>query len=90
MTEQLAEVWAVTYRILRVNGKEYDKAPERIRAFETQMPGLLKEGAEKLSDRADFPIVEMTAVSEADASKKYVYTHHADTGMSSDWATGRQ
>ena len=90
MAEQVAEVWSITYRILRVNGKGYDKAPERIRAFEEQMPGLLKEGAEKLSDRADFPVVEMTAISETDERKKYTYLHRAETGMASDWVSGRQ
>jgi len=85
-----AEVWTVTYRILNVNGVRYDKADERIRAYEEQIPGLLKEGSEKLSDRADFPVVEMTATSESDSRKTYTYKHVADTGMASEWVTGAQ
>ena len=89
MAEQQAEVWTISYRIKRVNGQLYDKDPERIRAYEEQIPNLLKEGAEKLSDRADFPAVEMTAKSET-TGKEHQYLHLADTGFSSDWVTGKQ
>ena len=90
MAEKVAEVWTVTYRILKVNGVEHQKDPDRIRAFEEQIPNLLKENAEKLSDRADFPIVQMTATSESDDTKVFTYKHVADTGMASEWVTGRQ
>jgi len=85
-----AEVWTVTYRILNVNGVPYKKDAERIRAYEEQIPRLLKEGAEKLSDRADFPVVEITATSESDSSKVHTYKHVTDTGLASEWVTGRQ
>jgi len=84
-----AQVWKVTYNILNVNGAKYYKAPDRIKAYEEQMPTLLKESAEKLADRADFPVVEMTAVSET-TGQKYSYKHVADTGFASEWVTGRQ
>ena len=84
-----AQVWKVSYRIIKVNGQPHHKEPDRIRAYEEQLPNLLKENAEKLSDRADFPVVEMTAVSES-TGKEYKYKHVADTGMASEWTSGRQ
>jgi len=90
MADATPQVWTITYRIIKVNGQPYIKSPDRIRAYEEQIPGLLKSNAEKLSDRADFPGVEMVATSESDPTKKYTYRHIAETGMASDWVSGRQ
>ena len=81
--------WNVTYRILKVNNRPHNKAPDMIREHAENIPRLIKNAAEKLADRFDFAVVEVVAKS-VDSTDKFRFLFEADDGMRDDWVVGRQ
>lgn len=82
-------IWQLSFKVLKVNKKPYDKRDEMVRAAKEEIPRLIKEGAEKLAERFDFAFVEVVAKS-TETGEKFTYTFQSDDGYRDDWQTSRK
>ena len=83
------EIWKLTYKILKVNGTPYDKAPEMIREQRENMSGFVRKVAEDLLEKFSFGLVEIVGRSTV-TGEEFSYSHESDEGFRDEWVTGRQ
>ncbi len=60
-----------------------------IREHAENIPGQIKNAAEKLADRFDFAVVEVLAQS-VDSPDNFRFLYESDDGLRDDWVVGRQ
>lgn len=83
------KIWVIEYQIRKVDGNPHAVPAEMHRISEEQVPQLIKESAQRIAERFDFPFVKVTAKATEDG-KTYTFTHQADEGYRSEWGHGRQ
>lgn len=84
-----SKIWIIEYDIRKVDGNVHQAPAEMHRIQEDQVPQLIKESAQRIAERFDFPYVKVTAKATEDG-KTYTFIHQADEGYRSEWNRGRQ
>ena len=84
----VVDIWKVDFRVQKINGAPFHQPSEMIRSTREEISKTLQFGAEKLADRYDFALVEVTAKS-VNTGEEVKYTHRTESGHYGNWPVGQ-